>query len=221
MFQKVMIVEDHESANFSVRKIIENNHIPTVDYFYYCDQAYEKLEKSLRSNKAYDLLITDLSFEEDDTPQRIKSGFELITLVKNLQPKLKIIVFSTEKNTGIIKSLFTDLGIDAFVHKGRKDVLELQQALERTFSEEQFISCELENIFNETNKFEFTAFDIAMLNHLSTGVLQKEIPQLLQKAHITPSSLSSIEKRLSVLRDQLQVKNNEQLVCLCKDIGII
>jgi hypothetical protein len=56
---------------------------------------------------------------------------------------------------------------------------------------------------------------------LSEGILQKNVPEYLQKMNVKPNSLSSVEKRLFTLKDALNVSNNEQLIALFKDLGII
>lgn len=71
------------------------------------------------------------------------------------------------------------------------------------------------------NAYEFSSFDIHIIKLLSDGILQKNIPEHLQKMNIKPHSLSSVEKRLSNLKESLDFSNNEQLVVFCKDLGII
>jgi two-component system capsular synthesis response regulator RcsB len=56
---------------------------------------------------------------------------------------------------------------------------------------------------------------------LSEGVLQKKIPQYLDEKNVKPSSLSSVEKTINNLKDSLRAKNNEQLIAICKDFGIL
>jgi len=53
------------------------------------------------------------------------------------------------------------------------------------------------------------------------GALQKDIPLYLQQKEIKPSSLSSIEKRLNLMKEVLGFSKNEQLVAYCKDINLI
>jgi len=219
MFRKILIAEDHESANLSVQKTLED--YPATDFVYYCDDALDRIEKSVQLKNPYELLITDLSFEEDQNIQRIKSGFELIILAKSAAPNLAVIVFSAEKRAGIIDSLFKDYGIDAYIHKGRTDVKELKLAIDAIYNGKKYLSTDSQQSLKEINSFEFSSFDVKVISLLAEGILQKNIPIYLQQENISPSSLSSVEKRLNILKDQLQVNNNEQLVAFCKDLGII
>lgn len=220
MFNKILIAEDHESSNFSVQKVLEELQVATVDHVYYCDDALSYLKKSLDS-KPFQLLITDLSFEEDHRKQLIKNGRELIKSCKDLDPKLKVIVFSAEHRLGVIDMLFNELEINAFVRKARSDSKELKKAVESVYNDETYISHDLKLPVKSMNTLEFSNYDIVLLKLLSDGVLQKNIPQILQERDIHPNSLSSVEKRMNAMKLALTVKNNEQLIACCKDLGII
>jgi two-component system capsular synthesis response regulator RcsB len=221
MFKKILIAEDHEMGSYSVQKTLEDLNIPTVDYVYYCDDALSKVQKSIRENAPYDLLITDLSFEEDHREQKIKTGQELIQEIRELQPSIKVIVFSGEHKTGVIDSLFTDYHINGYVRKARNDSKELKKSIASVYINENYLSFDLKQEMRKFNNYEFSTYDITLVSLLSKGILQKNIPAQLEERNIRPSSLSSIEKRLNSLKEDLEVNSNEQLVAFCKDIGII
>lgn len=221
MFKKILIAEDHESANLSIQKTMSDFQIAQVEYAFYCDDAFGKVQKAIRLGIPYELLITDLSFEDDALPQKLKSGMDLVKVVKEIQPDIKVIVFSAEKKEAVISQLFNEEGINAYVHKGRSDVKDLKKAIEHTYRNEKYISADNHQTLKKMNAFEFSNFDIHVVKLLSEGVMQKKIPEYLKEMHIKPNSLSSVEKRLNVLKDSLSFSNNEQLVAFCKDLGII
>ncbi|MCT2408434.1 response regulator [Chryseobacterium antibioticum] len=221
MFKKILIAEDHESSSISVQKTLEDLNISHADYVYYCDDAVAKVKKSIRENDLYDLLITDLSFEEDHREQNIKEGKELILEVRELIPSLKVIVFSGEHKSGVIDSLFNEYKINGFVRKARHDSKDLKKAIASVYVNENYLSLDLKQEVKKLNSYEFTSYDITLVSLLSQGVLQKNIPTYLQNNNIKPNSLSSVEKRLNSLKENLNVASNEQLVAFCKDLGII
>lgn len=221
MFKKVLISEDHESINISVQKTLEELNITNFDYVYYCDDALAKAQKAIREKQPYDLLITDLYYEEDHLPQKLKDGRELISAIRKEQPDLKIIVFSAEHKSGIIDSLFTDYGINGYVRKARYDSKELKKAISSVYNNENHLSLDLKQDIKQLNNYEFTTYDITLVSLLAQGVLQKNIPVFLQNNNIKPNSLSSIEKKINMLKEEFGVSNNEQLVAFCKDLGII
>lgn len=221
MFKKILIAEDHESSSISVQKTLEDLHISNTDYVYYCDDALAKIQKSIREDDLYDLLITDLSFEEDHNIQHLKDGKELIKTVRELHPSLKVIVFSAEHRSGIIDSLFNEYKINGFVRKARNDSKELKKAIASTYVDENYLSLDLKQEVKKLNNYEFSNYDITLVSLLSQGVLQKNIPVYLQNNDIKPNSLSSVEKKLNNMKEDLQITSNEQLVAFCKDLGII
>ncbi|MDF2933842.1 MAG: response regulator [Chryseobacterium sp.] len=221
MFKKILIAEDHESINLSVQKTLEDLNIPNVDYVYYCDDALAKIQKSIRENEPYDLLITDLYYEEDHRKQEIKDGRELIQKIKEIQPFLKVIVFSAEHKSGVIDSLFKEYEINGYVRKARNDSKELKKSIASVYINENYLSLDMKQEMRKLNSYEFSAYDITLVSLLSKGILQKNIPIHLQEKDIKPYSLSSVEKKLNSLKEDLEVTSNEQLVAFCKDIGII
>jgi len=220
MFKKILIAEDHESINISIQKTLEDLNIPNVDYVYYCDDALAKVQKSIRENEPYDLLITDLYYDEDHHKQNIKGGQELIHKIREIQPSLKVIVFSAEHKSGIIDSLFNEYKINGYVRKARNDSKELKKSIASVFINENYLSADLKQEIKKFNSYEFSAYDITVVTLLSKGILQKSIPDHLLEKGIK-YSLSSVEKKLNILKEELEVKSNEQLVAFCKDLGII
>lgn len=221
MFEKVLIAEDHESSNISVRKALEDFGIANSDYAYYCDDALVRISNAVKNKEPYDLLVTDLSFEEDHIPQNITNGSDLIRAVKELQPHIKVLVFSAESKPLLIDQLFKELAIDAFVRKARRDVTELKMALEAIGKHRKYLSTGLRQSIKETNSYDFKEYDIVLITLLSKGMLQKDIPNYLAQHQIKPFGLSSVEKRLNYIREALNFTKNEQLVGFCKDIGVI
>lgn len=221
MINKVLIAEDHESANISVRKILEETAIVNIDHAYYCDDALQKIKNAQQLQWPYDLLVTDLYFESDGRLQSIEDGRALITAARQEQPDLRVLVFSAESKPDIIERLFDQLGIDGYVRKARNDARELKLALESISQNQRYLPRQLSQLLRQKNSHEFTEFDITILSLLSEGVRQNKIPEYLQQRQIRPSGLSTIEKRLAHIRQVLECSNNEQLIAFCKDMGII
>ena len=221
MFSKILIAEDYESSNFSVQKVLEELKIPNVDYVYYCDDALAYIKKALENELPYDLLITDLSFEEDHRTQLIKNGRELIKCCRDICPELNIIVFSGEHRVGVIDLLFKEFNINSYVKKARSDSSELKKAIETVYNGNSYISHNMKFPIKSANTLEFSNFDITLLKLLSDGILQKNIPKKLQEQNIYPNSLSSVEKRINMMKLSLAAANTEELIAFGKNIGII
>jgi two-component system capsular synthesis response regulator RcsB len=221
MIKKILIAEDHESANFSIRKTILDLGFPEPTYAYYCDDALLQAKKAIAQQEPFDLLITDLSFEEDHREQEITCGKELIKAIRALQANIKVIVFSSEGKIALIEQLFKDLNIDAYVRKARRDVEELKNAFVAIQQNKKYVSETLRSSIQQQNTYTFNDYDIKLISLLAKGVLQKDIPQHLEQEQIKPSGLSSVEKRLNLMRETLDFTKNEQLIAFCKDMGVI
>jgi DNA-binding NarL/FixJ family response regulator len=221
MIKKILIAEDHENANLSVQKTLEELGIPDADKVYYCDDALLKIQKRKQDGDPYDLLITDLYFEEDRSRQKLSDGTALIAAGRKIQPDLKVLVFSSEKKAAIIETLFEKQQIDGYVRKARNDARELKLAIEVIGKGQQFFPRYLRQLVGHKNAYEFQPYDVTILTLMAQGLRQKEIPAYLRDHSIEPSGLSSVEKRLSHIREVLEFTNNQQLIAYCKDMGIV
>ena len=221
MFEHVLIAEDHESVSNSVKLALIEVGVNSPEYVSYCDHALSWIKKASTTPKPYDLLITDLSFEEDQTVQQITDGTALISAVRAVQPDLKILVFTAEGRPEIIRPLIENLGINAYVRKARRDTQELKAAFEALANGKTYFPPQMKKPERNSHSFSFTTYDLTIIRLLAGGTKQKEIPQHLVENKITPSSLSSLEKRLSQIKEEYGFTTNEQLIAYCKDFKII
>jgi DNA-binding NarL/FixJ family response regulator len=221
MIKKALIAEDHESANISVQKTLEELKNIQTDYAFYCDDALLKIRAGKQNDNPYDLLISDLYFEEDHQVQKISNGVDLIKAAREIQPDLRILIFSAENRIAIIETLYDKQKIDGYVRKARNDVKELRLAIETIANNQRYFPRSIMQLIKQKNIHEFTEFDITVISLLAGGVRQKDIPEHLKEKQIRPSGLSSIEKRLNYIKEAYSFVNNEQLVAYCKDMGIV
>lgn len=217
MIKKVLIAEDFDSYIIGIQKVLENLNIPQIDHVAYCDDAYQKIKCAYEQNQSYNLLITDLSFVQDYRKQNIQDGINLVKHCRELQPKLKIMVFSIENRAYKIQQLFTELSINAFVSKGRDDAGEIRKAIFALQNNESYQSSNTKR----TSHLELLSdADVKILQLLAEGKTQEEIHLHLQKNH-SRNSLRYIQDRLSEMRDMTNTSNNPHLISIAKDMGII
>lgn len=221
MFKKVLIAEDIDGINKGVFTTLSELNIKTVEQTQYCDDAYLKFKKAMLEGKPFELLISDLSFVKDHRDQKFGSGEELIAAIKKEHPELKVIVYSIETKLQRVRTLFEKHKIDAYVCKGRESLKELVKAIGKVAAGKNYLSAEVSSALNSTRVLEIDDFDVKLLEFLSKGFMQEEIASHLRNRNIKPNSLSSIEKRLSKLRDHLQATNVTHLVANAKDLGLI
>ena len=222
MFKKVLVAEDFDSISITVGKALEELSVSEIHHAKYCDDAFLKIKRALRDQTPYNLLISDLSFKTDHRENKLTSGDELIAAVKKTQPDIKIIVFSIEDKSFRIKSLFNNLGINAFVPKGRNSIPELKKAISGIFNDETTIlSSKLSYTLREKSLIEIETYDIEILKLLSKGHILDEISSEFKTLGIIPNGSSSLEKRINRLKIYLKANNNVHLIAIAKDLGLV
>jgi DNA-binding NarL/FixJ family response regulator len=222
MFKKVLVAEDLDSISIAVIQVLEEMKVPVIHHVKYCDDGLLKIKKALNDKEEYDLLITDLSFKADHRTVNLTSGEDLIEAINEVQPKLKKIVFSIEDKSYRIKSLFYDLGVQAYVSKGRNSINELRKAIEGTYkNDEKIVSSDLSFSFNDKSLIEIESYDISILKLLAQGYILENISSEFKASSITPNGTSSIEKRINKLKIYFKASNNVHLIAIAKDFGLV
>ncbi|QRM90574.1 response regulator [Lacinutrix sp. WUR7] len=221
MFHKVLVSDDLGSINQGVLSVLDSMSINNVQQVQYCDDAYLKIKKAVLDKVPFDLLITDLSFVTDHREQQFRSGEELVIRLKQEYPELKIIVYSVEDRLQRVRSLMGTHKTNAYVCKGRRGLIELGEAISAVSNNEQYVSLQVASALSAKSNLEIEDYDIELVKLLSNGLSQDEISAHLKSKNITPSSLSSIEKRLNKLRIQFKANNAIHLIAIVKDLGLI
>ncbi|QBN19662.1 DNA-binding transcriptional response regulator [Flavobacterium nackdongense] len=222
MFKKVLVAEDLDSISIAVGQALAELSVVEIHHAKYCDDALLKVKKALLDEAPFDLLISDLSFKVDHRENHLTCGDELIAAVKKIQPTLKTVVFSIEDKSFRIKSLFNDLGVNAFVSKGRNSIPELQKAIQSVFdNESKILSQELSHALKDKSLIEIEIYDITLLKSLSKGFTLEEIAVDFKTTGIIPNGSSSIEKRINRLKIFFKANNNVHLIAIAKDLGLV
>ncbi len=221
MFKKVLLTEDIDTISQGIMSIMDALQIDHVQQAQYCDDAYLKIKKAALNGSPFDLLISDLSFKEDHRRQKLASGDELIKQIKLDFPNLKIIVYSIEDRPERVRHLLNDLKVNAYVAKGRRGLRELEDAIITVKDEGTYLSPELSYSLKTKPPVEIINSDVELLRQLSLGYSQDQISLNFKNKGIKPRSLSSLEKRINVLRAHFGANNAIHLVSIAKDLGLI
>ncbi|MCL6296278.1 helix-turn-helix transcriptional regulator [Jejuia spongiicola] len=221
MFTKVLVSEDMDDINKGVYASLCELGIVEIHQVQYCDDAYLKIKKANLDEDPYQLLITDLSFASDHREQRFPSGEDLVKTLKEQHSNLKVIVYSVEDRLQKVRLLMNTYGVDAYVCKSRRGLTELSEAINAVFKNENYLSPQVKQALSNKADLEINDYDIELIKQLSNGLSQEDISNYLNNNNITPSSLSSVEKRLNKLRIQFKASNAIHLVAIVKDLGLI
>ncbi len=223
MFKKVLVAEDMDDINKGVITTLKELGIATIDKVQYCDDAYLKINKAIYDKEPYDLLITDLSFIEDYREQKYKSGEELVKVLREKEINIHIIVFSVEDRLQRVRRLINNYAINAYVSKGRNGLRDLNEAINSIYLKKStlYLSNRVDKAQKKSNDNDISNYDVLLMKKLADGLSQSEISENFIVNDISPSSISSIEKRLNKLKDIFRASNTTQLIALAKDQGFI
>ena len=83
------------------------------------------------------------------------------------------------------------------------------------------MSDKVKEALSSKTDLEIDDYDIHLIQLLSKGFSQDDISLHLKNNKISPSSLSTVEKRLNKLRIQFRANNAIHLVAIVKDLGLI
>ena len=222
MFQKVLIAEDQHTIHKGLESTLRDLHINEIENAQYCDDALLKIKSAIHSNAPYDLLITDLSFKEDHRTSKIPSGEALIDMVRQLQPQLKIVVFSVEHRIGKIKNLIDCYQINGYVEKGRDESKHIKKALHTIHEGSQYFSDGIQQLLRNADDIQETdEYDQLILQLLAKGLKREQIATYFKERQLPNKSLRSIEKRLTNLKILFNAQTSEQLIAIAIDRGLI
>ena len=116
-----------------------------------------------------------------------------------------------------VRSLINDCSADGYVWKGREGNKELLRALKIVYEGETFLSQKVAHALQQKEDHEITDYDIALVKLLSSGMSQTQISHHFKAQNVSPSSVSSVEKRLNRLKDEFLANNATHLVSIFKD----
>lgn len=221
MFKKVLVADDIDSINHAVASVLKDFGIDQVEYAQYCDSAYLKAKKALQEGEPFDLLICDLSFKSDHREEKITSGRELIAVLKQEDPNLKVLVNSVEDHPHTVKALWESGNINGYVCKDRNGMRELKEAIFNLTRGKIYNSPRIERSLKQENVIILNHFEIKLLTHIANGLTQDEIQENFKQNNISPSSKSAIEKRLKELREEFNARTTPHLIGIVKDLKLI
>jgi len=219
-FTKVFVSEDIDSNNLGIVTTIRQFGISEIGHSQFCDDTLWKIRNTALNGDPYQLLISDLSYE-DGGNSKISSGQELIAEVKKVVPNIKIIVFSQFDQQSIIKPLLEEQNIDGYVCKGINGLKELKKGIESVAEDKKYTCPVATASLRKQNIVQLTNFQQQLLMLLAEGNKQSQISEIFIEKNVEPNSVRSIETNISKLKDAFNAATTTQLVYLASNFGLI
>ncbi|OQX80163.1 MAG: hypothetical protein B6D61_02345 [Bacteroidetes bacterium 4484_249] len=222
--ENVIIVDDHDLILHGIENaLLQFRPEINITLKKNCDDAFNQIKNVFKLNNKFDLLITDLSFDDLNYSVNLKSGEELIQEIRNQNIPIKIIVTTRHNETGKIVTIIDNFEPDGYILKSNYSSLEICQAIEHIEQYSKFYSHEVH--IKLRNRImvdkEIDNADIVILKLLPEAETVDSMVGKVLKPGGRPFSKRTIEYRLEKLKDKLEAVNNTDLFLKAKELGII
>ena len=219
---KILIVDDHrliiQGLLCSFKEVGDFDIEETTN----CDNAISLLKEHLNT-KPFDIVFTDLSFDNNHANTIIEGGEELIRAIKNNDIPIKIGVITGHTETNRVYNVISNLNPDAYLLKSKCDATELGFAIAKMMNNEKHYTYEIHQKVLKRNIIQIQMDDVAIqiLKELPKHPKISNLEGVIIKNDKSPLKLRSIENKLARLRENLEAQNNTDLVLKAKELGII
>jgi DNA-binding NarL/FixJ family response regulator len=219
---RILVVDDHQLMVDGIVMALEQFPNYRVTSFNTCDDAFHELLETLDSDP-YNVLFTDLSFENVTEDSEIDGGESLIRKVKDYNIPLKIGVITGHTETNRVFNVIRNLNPDAYILKNQCSAEELNFAIRKMMSNDRFFTHEIHNKILKRNVVQIQMDEVAIqiLKQLPKQSKIINLEGMIKKSDGKYMKIRAIENKLANLRIDLGAKNNTDLVLKAKELGII
>ncbi|TYP99911.1 DNA-binding NarL/FixJ family response regulator [Tenacibaculum adriaticum] len=219
---KILIVDDHQlilEGILSYLKDIPHLEIETANS---CDEAFSKIKTCLQNNP-FQIVFTDLSFDNADENSLIDSGESFIKMLQKEEIPIKIGVITGHSETNRVYSVIHNLNPSAYILKGNCDTAELNFAIQKMLANEVYYTHEIHQKILKRALVEIQMDDVAIqiLKELPKHAKIGNMEGIITKSDGSLLKIRAIENKLAKLRADLQAINNTDLVLKAKELGIL
>ena len=219
---RILVADDHQlviqGILCSLKEVGDFDVVTTTT----CDEAFQLIKSNQKSNP-FQILFTDLSFDNTTEDSLIDGGEELIKAIKNNEFNIKIAVITGHAETNRVYNVISNLNPDAYLLKSKCDATEIGFAVKKMLQNEFYYTHEIHQKIMRRNIIQIQMDDIAIqiLKELPNHAKISNLEGVITKADGSLIKLRSIETKLANLRTDLNANNNTDLVLKAKELGII
>lgn len=219
---RILIADDHQLVIQGILcslKEVGDFDIVTVNS---CDAAFEVIKANRKTNP-FDILFTDLSFDNTTTDAKLDGGEELIKAIRNNEINIKIGVITGHSETNRVYNVIHNLNPNAYILKNNCDATELDFAVKKMLENQFYYTHEVHQKIMRRNIIQIQMDDVAIqiLKELPNHPKIANLEGVILKGDGTAIKLRSIETKLANLRTDLNANNNTDLILKAKELGII
>lgn len=219
---KILIVDDHQliiEGILSCLKEIDGLEVVAVNS---CDKALAVIKQALNTDP-FQILFTDLSFDNTNLNSVLTSGEELIKKLRLENIAIKTGVITGHSETNRVFNVIKNLHPDAYILKGQCSTSELNFAIQKILKNEIFYTHEIHQKLLKRALIEIQMDEVAIqiLQELPKHPKIGNLEGVITKPDGSFLKIRTIESKLAKLRGDLNANNNTDLVLKAKDLGIL
>jgi len=219
---RILIADDHQlviqGIVCSLKEVGDFDLVTTNN----CDDAFQ-LIKSNQNTNPFQLLFTDLSFDNTTEDTNLDGGEELIKAIRNNEFDIKIAVITGHTETNRVYNVISNLNPNAYLLKSKCDATEIGFAVQKMLANDYYYTHEIHQKIMKRNIIQIQMDDVAIqiLKELPNHPKLANLEGVIKKGDGSFLKLRSIETKLGSLRADLNANNNTDLVLKAKELGII
>ncbi len=219
---RILIADDHQlviqGLICSLKEVGDFDIVTTNN----CDDAFQLIKSNLKTNP-FQLLFTDLSFDNSTENTNLDGGEELIKTIRNNEIDIKIAVITGHTETNRVFNVISNLEPDVYLLKSKCDATELGFAVKQMLLNKRYYTHEIHQKIMRRNIIQIQMDDVAIqiLKELPNHPKLANLEGVITKGDGSFLKLRSIETKLGNLKSDLNAINNTDLVLKAKELGVI
>lgn len=219
---KILVVDDHQLMVDGIVNALQQSGYTNISSYNSCDDAFTELKEASKENP-YDIVFTDLSFENINDQSKIDGGESLIKSIRTdgMTPKIGVVTGHTETNR--VYHVINNLKPDAYILKNQCTSEELDFAIKKMMAGSRFYTHEIHTKILNRNiiQIQMDESAIQILKELPKHPKISNLEGKIKKSDGNFMKIRAIENKLANLRIDLDANNNTDLVLKAKELGII
>ena len=219
---RILIVDDHQlvikGILCSLKEVGDFDVVTTNN----CDDAFNLIKADINSNP-FQLLFTDLSFDNITDQSILQGGEELIKAIIHDEIDIKIGVITGHTKTNRVYNVISNLKPNSYLLKSKCNAAEIGFAIQKMLVGEYYYTHEIHQkiMYRNIVKIQMDDIAIQILKALPNHAKISNLEGIIKKNDGTRIKLRSIEAKLANLRTDLNANNNTDLILKVKELGII
>jgi len=220
MLKNILIIDDHLTMVEGYRSILSSSaskYLYTIQTINGCREAYQVLNNPSNHN-SFDAVLLDISLPPAED-LKLKSGADLIPIIRKSNPSAKIIVITSHTEHFLIYNLYNDYNPESILIKSDITPNELLHAFSLLFTQNTYYSETVKEAIKqlEGNDFFLDQIDIQIISLIAEGIKNKNLIDYL------PLTINAIDKRKARIKQYFLIDkgNDEDIIKAAKKRNFI